>query len=338
MFQASDVMSNSNILEKIEEKKLLNVLSNSNYVHKVGAFIRLVRIYKREPENSSIYNFLENFEYSNDDRTNILLDAIYNFLISEGSAQRGIQVWDSRIEQIYKNDKIMNNLIKICRLDSVQTNLFVLLSVLLGSNTCKPEWLESIIDAFCCTNRFIILRLSSKIIAFSLEKNVNVDLNSLIMLRNRVMDYETLLIKEQSKSSDGMTRKNIQRLSNIFRKRSLSFESYFNYLKRDQIEKIILFANTIFLSSIKEDLEKRVVEISNLINMAIKSNSHNTKLFLKHFVDLLDCCPNLRCGGNQIISYERLFELGEGDDEETAYLATSILSKMISFKVSDEKH
>lgn len=335
MFQTRDHMSNGNTLEKIEERRLLSILLNNTYVHKVAAFTRLVRIYKQEPEDPIIYQFLENFEYSNDDRTNILLDSIYNFLVSDGSSRRNVTIWNDRIDKIYKNEKIMEKLIKVCRLDSIQTNLFVLLSIILGSNTCKSEWLASIIKTFCCTNRFIILRLTSKIIAFSLEKKVEVNLNTLIMLKNRVMEYEVLLSKEEYRFVDDMTLKNIQRLTNIFKRQCLSFESYLGYLKEERIDKIILFANTIFLSSIRDDLDKKVIEIASLINMAIEPKKENIKLFLKHLLDLLECCPKFKNVGDQNISYERLFELGEEKDEETSYLATAILSKMLSFKISE---
>lgn len=322
-------IENVNIEDNGEEKDLLNILINPDFSQKVSAFIRLVSLYKKTDENDIVYTFLESFEYLNNEKTNLLLGAIYNFLISDESSYKKINSWDLRIEKIYKNEIIMEKLIEMCSFKKVQTNLFVLLNVLFASNPCQSKWLESIVKAFYDTKRLIIERLSAKIIIFSLESEIELSLDEFLMIKNKILNINVNDLANKKGNE------HLVKLSEKLKIDSLNFEFYFNHLKQSKIEKIICFATLSFLNTIKDDLTKRSEEIAFILCKEIESKESKIHLVLQHFGDLLDTCVDLRDAASKVIAIERLFKLTESEDRNVSYLSTLILNRIFKPELSD---
>jgi len=301
--------------ENGEEEKLLSILkTNSSYLQ-MPALRKLIRIYKKKPEDTFIYNFLENHNYNDHESTNFVLECLFDFFDQRISHQ-------SRAEKIYNNEKIMENLTSLIKSSYAQTNALIVLVQILQGRPCKVQWIEDIVEVFCATKRNIIENLTGKIIVRLMKSNYSFSYDMLNLIQRK--------LDRQASSSNAETSHVINQIRLLLGTTTIvTVNEYLDLLSKDSTYGLLKFINRDFIQSHIGEIEEKADVITRLYTDMLQLPQCNKAAAMKHVLLLLDNSEVLGKKLGESAALEILYEMADCKDGELSYLSTKIITRIL---------
>lgn len=249
-----------------DEKKLLNILSSVDSTLCISAFKRLVRIYKKTPENEIIYKYLEEFPYEPNESTKYLIECITEFVDNEDHLVRF-----SRSMKLYNS--IIEKILFLIKYENIQISAFVLLSRILHIKPCKDEWIRHIVDVFYTAKKSSVERMACKILISSISLNDNIDIDSI----------QKITLKIQM---DNRQQNDLYKILNslLYNNQKCNIKDYIFFLKNKDIVSLFRYSNIKFIEENIEEIDKRIEIISTFYIEAIEGSAENRSIFLEHLL------------------------------------------------------
>lgn len=115
-----------------EEAILLKILGYTESEIRIAAFKRLTKIYKTKIESHKIYSFLESISEFNVEQLNKILEYLFEFVVHDN-------IYNHRVSAIKSNNKIMESFLRFLDTPSLQSNLLLILYVILCCNNLEDS-------------------------------------------------------------------------------------------------------------------------------------------------------------------------------------------------------
>lgn len=296
-----------------EETKLINILASTDSALCLSAFRRLVRIYKKIPENEIIYKYLEEFSYCPDESTVYLIECITEFVDNDSHLVRF-----SRSMNIY--NRIIGKLIHLIKYESIQISLFVLLSRILHIKPCKDEWMEAVVDVFCTAKKSSVERMACKILISSISLNDKIDfisfkkVTSKIQMNNREQSDLFVMLNDL-----------------IYKNQRHTVDEYISFLRERDIMSLFRYSNMKFIQENIEEIDKEIEYISILYMEAIGESKEKRCAFLEHLFLLFSFSKAICKEFRRRRFVDILCAISEHEDA-TGYIAIKILDVILRNK------
>lgn len=305
------ILTIMNDSEKNEELRLLNILMSVDSELQLYAFKRLVRIYKHAPENESIYNFLAEYEYDDYEKTNFLLELLFELI---NNPENGLK----RIDKIYENKRIEKKFLRILENEKTQTSILVLLSLIFQTKPCNNEFSRCIVEVFCRTNRELVERLSGRIVLNLINSDFVFELNLIkhLQLKLHASMYEVTPIVFEIKKA-------------WLKVNGLSVSQYILFVEKCDLAQLFRLVNQDFLLDNQKEIEEQSIKIAQAYIIAIKKWECAKPMLLEHFLLVVEHCSTMREELKDSETIEFLYTLSESNCKDTSYIATKILSKAL---------
>lgn len=303
--------------EQREEGKLLCILETSSSNLQLKALKRLIKIYRKRPENESIYKFMESHQYSDSESTNFLLECLIELLDCDEAGSLSSQ----RIERIYQNETIIEALVSLTKYENTQTNALILLSQILQNKPCKEKWIDGIVGIFCHTKRRSIENLAGKILIAFIKFNCSFSYSSFIQIRQKLAR-----ILPDGEFPDSV----LLDLKNVWEEhRHCKVENYVNVLEKKDLYMLFKTADQKFIKENIAEIDEKVSVISRLYTDAIISATDDKAGILEHLLMLLESSQFLAEEIYRSDHLDVLYDLIDDEDKDVVYLATKIISKIL---------
>lgn len=303
-------------IEKSEEKKLLNILkTNSSYL-RMPALKKLIKIYKKKPEDMFIYSFFENHNYADQENTNFVLECLFEFFDQIS--------YQSRVEKIYNNEKIMKRFMLLVKSTYAQTITLVILAQIFHGRQCKTQWVENIVEVFCTTKRKIIEGLAGRVIIMVAKSKYPFSYDMICVIKRKI---DRFMCNCSTVCGTECTLAEISRV--LCASKDATVDEYVTVLSNGDICTLFTLIHHEFLQKHCKEIESKIDLFTGAYYKLLQSHKINSAAVMEHMLFLIEVSELFARKLAEGPVLDLLYRIVDTDDTELSYLATKIIAKIL---------